>query len=1215
MKIAPKYFLLFCFLSISVAIVSISITGHVKETKRAARQAQKVFQEKDKILRDGFFFLQQPNGKSELVGDGVKYKGTSVLLFQSDSLVFWSDNTISTVFVNNPSLFKDGIVVIKHKTYVCVVDTLSTGVAVGLIHLSSHYPYQNQFLKNGMHSDYKQTKGVKVSELETKVCASIKFSDGKHAFYLDYSNIGARDYYALRVVGTLFFFLSIFFLLNYLRLLLKRSQSIKNSKYALVIIAALLLVRIVLIIGGWLSNQFLFFTPFLYASKMAPTYGDLIINTVLLVFFAYLINRFVRLPKRFLVYDFNRTAWVGVLNFFYALVVVYVNASSESLIAHSSINLVVHNMSQLRLPIIIGYTVLAFNYLSLVLVAYWICNTLKQVKGYKLCINAGAMLALLLLLSYAFKAPMDLYAVVFCYLIYLFTILLSGWIHNKPILTTLAYFLMVFSIFIMVFMVNLTQKKEYQQNQSLAISLSTEHDPIAEYFFKELGAAIKSDTAISNRLEPESFNQEELSWYMAKKYFNAYWKKYELTITVCGDADSVLVNDTELYWYPCYSFFNEYVNERGVQIPETDFYYIDKFTGLINYLGWMKIKLKDGSEVSLFVELDSRLTTKSLGYPELLLDEGVQAHDESVKHSYAKYYQGNLIAHTGKYEYSLISDVFEHTGAQDFKEVKHNGYVHLVYAAGDENLIVISKPIVRFIDYLVLFSYVFVYYYLSSLVIALLFVSSYRKVNFRDSLRNKIQFSVIAILLMSLLLIAGSTTWFNVRKYNQTQFRIVEEKINSVYVELEHKLAFEEELTPNWSAGKYDNLDQLLIKFSDVFYSDINLYSPNGELLATSRSEVFDLGLQSRRMDPLAYHKMNNERLARYIHKERINNLAYLSAYIPFMNNQGELLAYLNLPYFTKQKELQEDITTITVAIVNIYVLLILLTIVIAVFISDQITKPLEMIQAKFRELKLGSRYEPIEYKKNDEIGRLVVEYNRMVQELERNVDLLAKSERESAWREMAKQVAHEIKNPLTPMRLSVQQLKRTWDDKKDGFEIYLNRVTETLIEQIDNLSHIAGEFSNFAKMPVAKIQRVNLYDALNASCDLFKANEGVRIRFTASVSEAWVMADADQLTRVFINIVKNGIQSIPDGRKGEVIVTLDVSKKVATVEVSDNGKGVPEEIVGRLFTPNFTTKTSGMGLGLAIVKNILESVDGTITLSTELDKGTTFTVCLPVVK
>jgi signal transduction histidine kinase len=463
-------------------------------------------------------------------------------------------------------------------------------------------------------------------------------------------------------------------------------------------------------------------------------------------------------------------------------------------------------------------------------------------------------------------------------------------------------------------------------------------------------------------------------------------------------------------------------------------------------------------------------------------------------------------------------------------------------------------------------------------------------------------------------MIAGSTIWFNIRKYNETQLAHLKEKMQSVYLELDRRLARENVLNWQWKSTRYDNLDQLLTRISDLFYCDINLYSIDGNLLATSRPEIFQLGLQSDKMEPHAYAKIHDEQLAFFVHKESINKLNYQSAYTPLTNYDGNLIAYINIPYFTRQKELQEDITTLTIAILNIYVLLILLTIIVAVFISDQITKPLEMLQARFRLFKLGGKYEQIGYNREDEIGRLVEEYNKMVIELERSVELLAKSERESAWREMAKQVAHEIKNPLTPMRLSVQQLQRAWDDGKEDFEHYLKRVCKTLVEQIDNLSSIASEFSNFAKMPSMKMSVTDIGEILSKAVELFHGTENVEIELQKTDKQLNVMADAEQLNRVFINIIKNGIQSIPEEKAGKIAVILYNKENTAIIEIRDNGKGIPDDVKQKMFMPNFTTKSSGMGLGLAIVQNILDQINGKITYKTRVGTGTTFIISLPLI-
>jgi nitrogen fixation/metabolism regulation signal transduction histidine kinase len=272
------------------------------------------------------------------------------------------------------------------------------------------------------------------------------------------------------------------------------------------------------------------------------------------------------------------------------------------------------------------------------------------------------------------------------------------------------------------------------------------------------------------------------------------------------------------------------------------------------------------------------------------------------------------------------------------------------------------------------------------------------------------------------------------------------------------------------------------------------------------------------------------------------------------------------------------------------------------------------MIQNRLEKVSLSKKNEKIEYKRQDEIGELVTVYNRMVDELSDSAARLAQSEREVAWREMAKQIAHEIKNPLTPMKLNVQYLQRAWKDNVEDFDVYLEKVTNSLIEQIDQLSVIATEFSNFAKMPVAKRSRIDIISKLKHTCDLHKKLPGFEIVPDFDPDRpVWVYADPDQMISVFNNIIKNAQQAIPKGRQGVLKISVKVENGTVRISFADNGNGMPDEVREKIFQPNFTTKSSGMGLGLAIVKNIITNSKGKIWFETEQGKGTTFFIELPL--
>jgi nitrogen fixation/metabolism regulation signal transduction histidine kinase len=272
------------------------------------------------------------------------------------------------------------------------------------------------------------------------------------------------------------------------------------------------------------------------------------------------------------------------------------------------------------------------------------------------------------------------------------------------------------------------------------------------------------------------------------------------------------------------------------------------------------------------------------------------------------------------------------------------------------------------------------------------------------------------------------------------------------------------------------------------------------------------------------------------------------------------------------------------------------------------------MLSEGLASVELGKKTEPLSYKGNDEIGDLVRQYNRMLEELDESATKLANSEREYAWREMAKQIAHEIKNPLTPMKLNVQQLLRSWNDKSPDFDRKIEIFTNNQIEYIDNLSTIATAFSSFAKMPGNNPAEVDLKEQIRTSLELFINTDNVRFDVEwPDESRIIVFADKEHLNGIFSNLIKNAIQSVPQDTEGLIRIKMEVKGNRVFVIISDNGTGIPEDIRKKMFTPNFTTKSSGMGLGLSIVKRYVENAGGNIWFESESGKGTTFYVELPV--
>jgi nitrogen fixation/metabolism regulation signal transduction histidine kinase len=441
---------------------------------------------------------------------------------------------------------------------------------------------------------------------------------------------------------------------------------------------------------------------------------------------------------------------------------------------------------------------------------------------------------------------------------------------------------------------------------------------------------------------------------------------------------------------------------------------------------------------------------------------------------------------------------------------------------------------------------------------------------------------------------------------------MIREKLNSVDKEIKSKIGTKKYLDIQRD-GNY--LEYILRKFSKVFVTDINLYDKKGQLIACSRPKVFNMGLISEQMNPTAFYTMKIENKSEFIHQENIGDLDYSSAYLPSYNSEGELLGYMNLQHFGQQKEFENQIQNFLVAIINVFMLLLAVSIILAIFISNWVTAPLRLLQQSFAGVKFGKHNQQINYTKDDEIGALVKDYNQKLDELEFAAQQLAQNERESAWREMAKQVAHEIKNPLTPMKLSIQQLQRVYDPSNPDSGAKLTKVANSLVEQIDALTKIANEFSNFAKMPKPNEEQMDLLPLIERVIEVSHSELECEITLVSRLKNVEILADKDQILRVFNNLIKNAQQAIPNEIPGKISIDVCEKENSFVIQIMDNGVGIPVDQQSKIFVPYFTTKSTGTGLGLAMVRQIIENHNGTIDFSTSEDKGTTFTITLPKAK
>jgi signal transduction histidine kinase len=478
------------------------------------------------------------------------------------------------------------------------------------------------------------------------------------------------------------------------------------------------------------------------------------------------------------------------------------------------------------------------------------------------------------------------------------------------------------------------------------------------------------------------------------------------------------------------------------------------------------------------------------------------------------------------------------------------------------------------------------------------------------SLQIRIFLSMIVLIIVASLLLASISIFQfknEAKEYHQERLDrkedAIKENINYVLSNTTYPL------TPNnLSLIFKDKIHEL----SDIHNLEINIYSLDGRLLKSSKSR-FSIDPVAPPIPKYILKLVQSSVEKRYVDIKNTDGKKNRSSYSLIKDDKFKPLGILNLPYVEDDSYYQAELRNFLIRLAQVYTFMLLVAFAVAYFLSSYITKSLKTISDKLSETSLNQKNEKIVLEASSkEINLLIKAYNAMVDELEESALKLAQSEREEAWREMAKQVAHEIKNPLTPMRLTVQSFQRKFDPNDPNLRQKINDYSETLIQQIDTMSAVASAFSNFASMPAQENETLNVVNVVELTMDLF--NEEY-VHFKAEEETIISKIDRTQLIRIITNLVKNAIQAIPESQEKKAVgVNIKKESGHVIITVADNGNGIAPEDFNRIFEPKFTTKTSGMGLGLSIIKNIIENYNGTITFESKEGKGTTFTVSLPII-
>lgn len=1135
-----------------------------------------------------FESLDKENNLNQLLNDKkLVEEGIALYKLVNNKIIFWTNNLYA---FDSEIPYDKPVIKTKNGWFRILKKETPSAVYMALMLIKKEFEISNKNLENEFHPSYKLPDFYTIEFGKSTDKNAIFSTDNTYLFSL-VANPTIKKIPENNLLVILFF-IGYFLLLMGIYHLFQFNSTTSFFLGIITIIACYAFVNFIYIPTSSLFDE-LIFNPSIFAhSSLIPSLGALITCFIALIVF---IQFFVKYIKQ------NNSTLFSALGIgLTGLLSPIISDLFTSLIKNSTLNFDINYLQDINFYGLVGmlFFIMVFIFLFRLLYYSLIFSNLSLFKKSLLFFLPLLITTILIGIPFLF----------IFWVVPVFIILsinkLKRWLKISLVLVFIIFGLSYYLMFL-----NNIKTNEYQEY--IADKLAIEKDPVTEYLFQNIYKKIQADSLIINNLNTYWSNKEKTDAYIKKKYFGGYWNKYDINIiTTCNENDTILIQPEEIN-VNCYDFFNKKIkNESQWELfPDKTFYFLISETGVNSYFATIPFFVNNLTTY-LYIEFFPKTFSKAEGYPELLLNSNEISTLNFNKYSFAKYKKGKLVNSNGAYKYPLeLPASFNKQNPWFF--INQKDYHHYVENQNYNTTIIVSTPQNSPLNILTIFSYLFILVTTLYVLIGFFLDTDLFDIHLiLSSFSTKIQLFIIASIFIAYVLFGIGTSYYIKKQYEHKNIKNVEEKVNSVLLELEQKIGDKKTLNPYM----FDELTYYLIKFSNVFYIDINLYDLNGKQLASSRPEVFEKGLISNYMNPVAFYEMSENKSSFYTQEESIGNLKFLSTYVPFRNNNNKILAYLNLPYFAKQNEFEQEISSFYTALINIYVLLFLISTLIAFAFANYLSEPVRMLRNKLKELQLGKSYEQLNWESNDEIGSLIKEYNNKVIELQKSAELLAKTERESAWREMAKQVAHEIKNPLTPMKLSIQHLQHAISDNPEENKQKINKTANLLIEQIDTLTHIANEFSNFAKMPTPKMETIDVVPIIKGIIELFQ-EENIKLTFHSEVDNAEVLFDKDQFKRVMNNLVKNAIQAIPAKQEGKINVTLKLKNNHILIAVEDNGKGIPEELKEKIFVPNFTTKSSGMGLGLAMVKNIVNDAHGKIWFESTENKGSIFYIELPVIK
>jgi two-component system nitrogen regulation sensor histidine kinase NtrY len=1190
------------------------------------RSVQSFLADKQQVAKAKKFHLD-PSNAIDFIENYRKKSGINLLTYQNNQLKFWSTYKISEI---DPTTIKEGssVLFFYNGWYEVIKSTQGDFSLIFLITIQSQYPFkETKYFKNDIDPILSNTKILTFASFTDKDVYVIKSLDNKFLFGLKVKPGYAETHYSgtqlwLFVAGMLC--VCMFF--NSLSSFIARRGHIAWGTFLLLFF--FLAFRLTDLYYGWFNHRFTLdlFDPKIYADNfLMPSLGDFLLNVIALTWlllFMYNHKEQYKFPGWV-----KRSKIIGVvihagLMVLIGRIVWDTDDIFFGLIFNSKINFDIVNILKLSGTSWVGIVILCLAWFQIYLITAVSATVSSQLN----VTNKERVIIFLIGFAgvFVYKLVVDFNAFFIVFALVLFIVARAVYLKEKNF--SIGMFAIVFFCLAFNTSIKYTKYKDIKERslrEPLARKVQSSEDPNAIIALGTLGNEIVKDNFLTSYFTQNRKGSYSVLKNHIKDYLDGYLNRYDYQIYPYDRLGAAIENSDT----PPIDKYKNLVEAGSVKIDGSNFFYqVNNTFGYQDYFGIISV-VDNGSLLgTLVIELRSKPYNYNNRLPDLLGDQKFIRDEDFKGYSIALYSNNRLLNQSGNYTYPLDGRIFK--GKKDDFITSNDDelrYSHLIYKPTDSKMVVISKEKVDYVERLAALSFFFLIFIIFSLLLYGLIwliknldddkvgwfsINRSLMINANKILyKTRIQVSIVLAVVATLVIVGWGTYYYMNLEYRGQQDTILKDKIRKV------QQNFEKQIFSNGIIANDENATADFNNFADINNADLNLYDLSGNLIMTTYPKLYNYKIIGKKMGPSAFASLGGLHRSEFINtEEKIGSLTYAAAYAPIRNAQNKTIAYIGLPNYSTEEEYTDKLALFVSNLINLYALVFVAIGVLAVFLANQITSPLTFIQDSISKTKIGQKNEPIVWRRHDEIGSLIKEYNHMIAALEDSAIKLARSERESAWREMAKQVAHEIKNPLTPLKLGVQLLEKSWKEKDPNFELKFNKFSKSFIEQIDSLSKIASEFSNFAKMPDTNLERLSLLPIIEQAREVFKSTENVTIDvLNKSDKDIEIMADHDQLLRTFNNLLKNAIEAIDEETLCCITIIIYVDAKNAYIEIKDNGKGIPPALHDKIFVPNFTTKTSGTGLGLAFVKQAVENAGGSVKFTSISDLGTTFYLNFPL--